>query len=114
MFLFESFQLYAIIGSAVVITAPLLRAIRRRGVDAHGRALSIPPKSLHPGNVAGGLLFGMGWSIAGMCPGPIFVNIGEGKLYAIAALAGALVGAGTFGTVYGRLQRALRLPPIAV
>jgi len=30
---------------------------------------------------------GVGWSIAGMCPGPILVNIGEGKVYAAAALA---------------------------
>jgi uncharacterized membrane protein YedE/YeeE len=61
----------------------------------------------------GGLLFGIGWSIAGMCPGPIFVNIGEGKVYAFAALAGALVGAGTFGTLYTRLQRVFGLPLIA-
>ena len=60
------------------------------------------------------MLFGVGWSIAGMCPGPILVNIGEGKLYAIAALAGALAGAGTFGTIYQRLQSALGLPPLTV
>jgi uncharacterized membrane protein YedE/YeeE len=52
---------------------------------------------LHRGNVAGGVLFGIGWSLAGMCPGPILVNIGEGKVYALAALAGALTGAGAFG-----------------
>jgi uncharacterized membrane protein YedE/YeeE len=61
-----------------------------------------------PGNIAGGLLFGVGWSIAGMCPGPIFVNIGEGKIYALAAL----VGAGAFGALYHWLQRAFRLPPL--
>lgn len=59
---------------------------------------------LHRGNVLGGLLLGIEWSIAGMCPGPILVNIGEGKVYAIAALAGALVGAGAFGALYPRLQ----------
>ena len=56
------------------------------------------------------MLFGVGWSIAGMCPGPIFVNIGEGKIYALAALAGALVGAGVFGTSYSRWQRVFGLP----
>ncbi len=76
--------------------------------------VTIDLKPFNPGNVAGGLLFGVGWSIAGMCPGPIFVNIGEGKIYALAALAGALVGAGAFGTLYDRLQRAFRLPPIVV
>ena len=66
------------------------------------------------GNIVGGLLFGVGWSMAGMCPGPIFVNIGEGKLYAIAALAGALTGTALFGAVYPRIQRAMRLPPVQV
>jgi uncharacterized membrane protein YedE/YeeE len=65
------------------------------------------------GTIVGGLLFGVGWSITGMCPGPILVNIGEGKVYAVAALAGALVGAGLFGSVYPRLQSLFHLPPIA-
>ncbi len=55
-----------------------------------------------------------GWSIAGMCPGPIFVNIGEGKVYALAALAGAFAGAALFGAIYPRIQRAMRLPALSV
>ena len=97
MFLFERFQLYGIIGTAVVLTAPGLWRIKRRGRTLSGAPLAIEPKPLHRGNVVGGVLFGVGWSIAGMCPGPILVNIGEGKLYAVAALAGALVGAALFG-----------------
>ena len=113
MFLFEQFQLYGIIGTAVVCTALGLWAIKRAGRTANGDRLSIPTKSLNRGTVAGSVLFGVGWSITGMCPGPMFVNIGEGKLYAVAALAGALVGAGAFGSVYPQLQRFLRLPPLA-
>jgi uncharacterized membrane protein YedE/YeeE len=52
--------------------------------------------------------------MAGMCPGPIFVNIGEGKLYAAATLAGALVGAGVFGMIYSRVQGLFRLPPLVL
>jgi uncharacterized membrane protein YedE/YeeE len=48
-----------------------------------------------------------------MCPGPILVNIGEGKVYALAALAGALAGAGVFGVLYQRLQAAFHLPALA-
>jgi uncharacterized membrane protein YedE/YeeE len=66
MFLFESFQLYGIIGAAVVSTAVGLRIIKRRGRTAAGRPISIELKPLHRGNVAGGFLFGIGWSIAGM------------------------------------------------
>lgn len=114
MFLFESFQLYGIIGTAVVISSIGIWTIKRRGRTMFGRPLEIELKPLHRGNVLGGVIFGIGWSIAGMCPGPIFVNIGEGKVYALAALAGALTGTALFGTAYPRLQRALRLPALAV
>jgi uncharacterized membrane protein YedE/YeeE len=114
MFLFEDFQLYGIIGTAVVLTAPGLWLLQRRGRTALGRPLEVELKPMHRGNVVGGLLFGVGWSLAGMCPGPILVNVGEGKIYALAALAGALAGAGLFGTLYQRLQAAFRLPPIVV
>ena len=114
MFLFEEFQLYGIIGSAVAFTAPGLWLIKRRGASWSGDRLRLEMKPLHQGNVAGGLLFGVGWSLAGMCPGPVFVNIGEGKIYAIAALAGALAGAGLFGAFYPRFQRIFHLPALAV
>jgi len=103
MFLFEEFQLYGIIGTAVVLTAPGLWWIKRRGRTALGQPLAIELKEMHWGTAVGGLLFGTGWSMTGMCPGPMFVNIGEGKLYAIAALAGALVGTSVFGAVHSRL-----------
>jgi uncharacterized membrane protein YedE/YeeE len=114
MFLFESFQLYGIIATAVVVTASGLWLLKRRGVTLSGAPLRVSPKPRHPGNVLGGILFGAGWSITGMCPGPILVNIGEGKLYALAALAGVLVGAALFGTLYERIFQPLRLPPLEI
>lgn len=114
MFLFESIQLYGIIGTAVVLTAAGLAMLKRGGRTAGGEPIAIELKPLHRGNVAGGFLFGIGWSMAGMCPGPILVNIGEGKIYALAALAGALVGAGAFGAVYERIQTMFGLPPLTV
>ena len=114
MFLFSNLQLYGIIGSAVAIAAPGIWLLRRHGRTADGRVLRIEAKTLTRGNVLGGVLFGIGWSMAGMCPGPIFVNIGEGKIYAVAALAGALTGTGLFGLAYPKLERPLRLPPITV
>ncbi len=113
MFLLTSFQLYGIIGTAVVVTAPALWVLKRYGRAVDGAPLAFEPKPLHGGSLVGGLLFGIGWSLLGMCPGPILVNIGEGKLYAIAAFAGAVAGAALHGALYPRLQRPLRLPAIA-
>jgi len=113
MFLFEEFQLYGILGTAVIITAPGLMLLKRCGKTANGEPIVIEKKPGHRGNLYGGILFGVGWSITGMCPGPVLVNIGEGKLYAIAALAGVLVGASAFGGLYPKLQGFFRLPPMA-
>jgi uncharacterized membrane protein YedE/YeeE len=112
MFLFQRFQLYGIIGVAVLVTMPGLWLLKRRGRIFGGAPLEIDVKPLHRGNLIGGLLFGIGWSMAGMCPGPILVNIGEGKIYALAALAGALTGAGAFGALYSRMQALFALPAI--
>jgi uncharacterized membrane protein YedE/YeeE len=112
MFLLTNFQLYGILGVALAVTAPGLWLLGRLGRTAFGQPLRVKPKPRHPGNVVGGLLFGVGWSVTGMCPGPILVNVGEGKLYALGALAGALVGAGLFGVLYRRLGIPLRLPAL--
>jgi uncharacterized protein len=110
MFLLTSFQLYGIIGTAVAFTIPGLMLLKKYGRTIGGAPITIDVKPLNRGNTIGGVLFGVGWSMAGMCPGPIFVNIGEGKLYAIAALAGALTGAALLGAVYPKLQGPLHLP----
>jgi uncharacterized membrane protein YedE/YeeE len=112
MFLLQSVPLSGNIGGAVAVTAPGLWLLKRAGRSAGGAALRVTPKPRHPGNVLGGVLFGVGWSITGMCPGPILVNLGEGKVYALGALAGVLVGAALFGVLYERLRAPLRLPTL--
>lgn len=112
MFLFEEFQLYGIIGVGVLVTAAGLWVLKRRGRTVTGATLEIELKPMHRGVPVGGVLFGIGWSLTGMCPGPILVNIGEGKVYALAALAGALAGTALFGALYERLQRPLGLPAV--
>ncbi len=112
MFLAEDFQLYGIIGTAIAVTLPGLWLLKRYGRTATGQPIQVSPKPVHRGNLVGGAIFGVGWAMTGMCPGPVLVNIGEGKLYALAAFAGVLVGAGLVGVFYPRLQRLLGLPPI--
>jgi uncharacterized membrane protein YedE/YeeE len=113
MFLFTNFQLYGIIGTAVVLSAPGLWLIQRYGRTLAGGRCSVETKPMHGGTILGSIFFGIGWSMAGMCPGPILVNIGEGKLYALGAFAGALTGAGLLGELYPRLQRVLKMPALA-
>jgi len=53
--------------------------------------------------IFGGLIFGLGWGIIGLCPGPIFSLVGMGSIGALAALAGALHGTWLYGFVKSRL-----------
>lgn len=110
MFLLRDFQLWGVIATAVAITAPGLWLLRRHGRTAGGTPLEVKAKPRNRGTWVGGAIFGVGWSITGMCPGPIFVNLGAGKLHAIAALAGALIGAALLARWHPRLAPSLGLP----
>lgn len=46
--------------------------------------------------VGGGLLFGIGWGVAGFCPGPAVVALGMGEAKAVIFVMAMLVGMGTF------------------
>ncbi|MHC4741513.1 MAG: DUF6691 family protein [Planctomycetota bacterium] len=55
--------------------------------------------------VLGGLLFGVGWALAGYCPGTSVGAAGEGRLHAIWAIAGMLAGAGLYAEAYPFMKR---------
>lgn len=105
MFRFQSFHMYGIMGSAVVtglITTWLLRRFKKTSLD--GELIQVTPKT---GNwrryVYGGLMFGAGWGLAGVCPGPIFVLIGAGALPIAVVLIFALAGTWCYGLLRERL-----------
>ena len=92
MFLFERFQLYGIIGSAVVLTAPGLWLIQRRGRTVRGAPVQVELKPMTRGTIVGSVLFGAGWALAGACPGPIVAQVGMGRLSSLFTLAGLFLG----------------------
>jgi uncharacterized membrane protein YedE/YeeE len=46
--------------------------------------------------VIGGLVFGIGWGLAGICPAPAFVLLGAGSVKGIVFLIAMLIGMGVF------------------
>lgn len=104
MFRFESFHMYGIIGSAVLVAAISLIILRRLNVSSiDGKPLTIKKKKLNKGTVIGGVIFGLGWAITGACPGPIYAQLGSGTWLAIVTLLGALSGAYLYGWLRPRL-----------
>ena len=105
MFRFQSFHMYGVMGSAVVtglISTRLLRAFRKKTLG--GAAIQVTPKAMTwKRYVFGGLLFGTGWGLAGVCPGPIFVLIGAGVAPMLLVLLFALLGTWLYGAVQTKL-----------
>jgi uncharacterized membrane protein YedE/YeeE len=100
MFRFESFQMYGILGTAILTATLSLAVIKRLGLRApDGTPLGFPPKTLGNGvrYVAGGTIFGVGWGLTGACPGPLVALVGAGKTVMIVAILSALVGTWTYG-----------------
>jgi hypothetical protein len=76
MFRFESFHMYGVIGSAVIVGMLSLQILKRSKVKAlDGSSISIEPKKFDQGQIYGGLIFGMGWALTGACPGPMFALV---------------------------------------
>ena len=63
------------------------------------------PRSIHKGTVAGGLLFGIGWSLSGACPSIALVQLGEGQLPALWTLLGIFGGNYVYSVVHERYLR---------
>ena len=105
MFRFESFHMYGIIGSAVVLGIIIVQFIKKNHITSiNGTPVIIEPKpKTYKASILGGILFGLGWALVGACPGPIYILIGAGFWSFVVVLIGALLG--TF--IYGILKEKL-------
>jgi uncharacterized protein len=98
MFRLQSFHMYGVIGSAVIvgmISVFLIKKFNIKTID--GETVVFHPKKFQKGQIFGGLIFGLGWAITGACPGPLFAQIGSGYLVVIATLLSAIAGTWTYG-----------------
>lgn len=99
MFQFDSFHMYGIIGSALAVGIVLVQWIKRSQVKSFfGEPIRIEDKERSFARcIIGGTLFGLGWALAGACPGPIYVLAGVGYWPILIVLAGAVSGAFVYG-----------------
>ncbi len=105
MFRFESFHMYGIIGSAVILGALLVQYMKwNNASDVNGASITFKEKDKGILRyLIGGTIFGLGWALSGACPGPMFVLVGYGYLMVLIVILGAVLG--TF--VYGLLRNKL-------
>lgn len=104
MFRLQSFFMYGVIGTAVVVGAISIWLIKRYNIKTlSGEKVVLEDKEFNKGQIYGGLLFGIGWAITGACPGPLFAQIGAGFLVVIVTFASALLGTWVYGLLREKL-----------
>lgn len=105
MFQFKSFHMYGIIGAALVLGVLIVQGIKRMKLKTFYRdAIEISDKDKGVKRyLYGGIVFGIGWALAGACPGPIFTLIGAGYTPILVVLISATLGTYVYGRIKDRL-----------
>ncbi len=105
MFRFQSFHMYGVIGSAIVVGIIITQVIKRFKIKSiDGEIIEIPPKQFSvPRYLIGGTLFGFGWAMTGACPGPLFILLGNGVGVIAVVILSAMLGTYVYGLLRTRL-----------
>ncbi|CAN7423746.1 DUF6691 family protein [Acidovorax sp. Leaf78] len=86
-----------VMAGAIGIGLVAFAIAKRRTQSFLGTPMKLPDaRGIDRRLVSGSLLFGVGWGVAGFCPGPALVAVGMGEAKAIIFVAAMLVGMGIF------------------
>ena len=109
--LFQSSYLFLFFGAAVSISFVGLWILRRRAPRAllTGERIGWEPVKPERRHVVGSLLFGIGWGIAGACPGPIATQLGQGIAWGVPTTVGLVLGILLFRRLQARTAETHRV-----
>ncbi len=97
-----------VMGGAVLVGVVAYRFARGRTTSFSGDAMRLPKaERIDRRLVLGGLAFGVGWGLAGYCPGPAVVSVVQGGTKPLIFVLAMLVGMAVF-EIQGRMARARR------
>lgn len=86
-----------VMGGAILVGLMAFAVAKQRTRSFLGGALSLPKSTVIDRRlVMGSLTFGVGWGLAGFCPGPALVSLGAGQPKAVVFALAMLVGMGLF------------------
>lgn len=86
-------SLALVMGAALVVAVPGFAWLRRRGCTLDAQPLPAPPgRNIDARLLGGSALFGIGWGLAGYCPGPASANLAHGTTEAVVFVAAMLAG----------------------
>ncbi len=100
-------SLILVMGGAIGVTLPGYWLVLKRPHPLLDKQFYVPDaRNIDTKLLAGAALFGIGWGLAGLCPGPAFAGLATGKLEIIAFVATMLVGYRIMATLEDRLSDA--------
>lgn len=107
MFKFQSFHMYGIIGSAVMLGIIAIWVIKKKHLKSiENETINIPPKEKGMFSyLIGGTTFGLGWALAGACPGPMYILVGTGVFSMLLVIGGAVLGTFVYGILRNKLPQ---------
>ena len=106
MFRFQSFQMYGIIGLAVVTGILSIQIIKKYQLKDVDRTAILIDNQKSPQIIqylVGGFIFGLGWALTGACPGPLYALIGHGIWVVLVPLSTAIMGTFFYGILRDHL-----------
>lgn len=99
---FEDFGLLLVLGGAAgvaLLVYQLAPRLMRKPLAAP--AFDVHPSELNARTLGGAAIFGIGWGVCGVCPGPAIAGLGVGNWPLLLSLAGMLAGAYVQGRYFG-------------
>jgi uncharacterized membrane protein YedE/YeeE len=94
-----------VMASAIAVGAVAFGVARERTVSFLGVEMNLPTtRRIDRRLVAGSLMFGIGWGVAGFCPGPGLVALGMGEIKALVFVVAMLAGMGLYEVLERRKQ----------
>lgn len=96
-----------VMGGAILVSLGAFALAKKRSQSFFGGAMHLPTgRDIDRRLVAGSLLFGAGWGLAGFCPGPAIVSLATGNPKAVVFVLAMLAGMAVFEIVEGRAKKA--------
>ncbi len=97
--------MYGIIGSAVFLGALSIWLFKKLRIkNTEGNSIALPPKDKgYIRYLLGGSIFGLGWALAGACPGPMYILLGTGVFSMLIVIGAAVLGTFVYGILKDKL-----------
>ena len=104
-------SLALVMAGAIAVGAVAFAFADKRTVSLLGEPMQLPAaRHIDRRLVGGAVVFGIGWGIAGFCPGPAIVALGLGQVKALVFVVAMLAGMGLFEVIEQARGNAVKLP----